>query len=287
MAESSTQSPVWLITGCSSGFGREFARAALGRGFRVAASARDPQQIADLVAGRDGQAMALALDVTDADQIKNAVAETERAFGRIDVLVNNAGYGYMAAVEEGEDEGIRAQFETNFFGLTAMIRAVLPGMRARRHGAIVNVASVGGLRGSAGGGYYAASKFAVEGLSEALAQEVEPLGIRVLLVEPGPFRTDWGGRSLKQSPNVIADYAETAGKRRREIRGYSGAQPGDPARAAEAVITALQSPTPPHHLVLGRQGLEIARNQLTAMLQEFELWKETSLSADYAAAGGT
>jgi len=285
MDKTLTEAPVWLITGCSSGFGREFARAALGHGFRVVATARDPRQVADVVAG-EGAAMSLALDVTDADQVKRAIAEAERAFGRIDVLVNNAGYGYMAAVEEGEDKGIRAQFETNFFGLAAMIRAVLPGMRARRHGAIVNIASVGGLRGSAGGGYYAATKFAVEGLSEALAQEVEPLGIRVLLVEPGPFRTDWGGRSLKQSPNVIADYAETAGKRRREIRGYSGTQPGDPARAAEAVIKALQSPTPPHHLVLGRQGLEIARNQLTAMLQEFELWQETSLSADYPAAVG-
>ena len=286
MDETANDSPVWLITGCSSGFGREFARAALRHGFRVAATARDPQQVADVVAGRDGAAMALALDVTDADQIRTAVAETERAFGRIDVLVNNAGYGYMAAVEEGEDKGVRAQFETNFFGLAAMIRAVLPGMRARRRGAIVNIASVGGLRGAAGGGYYAATKFAVEGLSEALAQEVEPLGLRVLLVEPGPFRTDWGGRSLKQSPNVIADYSETAGKRRREIPGYSGKQPGDPARAAEAVIKALQSPTPPRHLVLGRQGLEIAQGQLTAMLQEFEQWRETSLSADYPAAAG-
>ncbi|HYA72546.1 MAG TPA: oxidoreductase [Roseiarcus sp.] len=287
MEKTPSESPVWLITGCSSGFGREFARAALRHGFRVAVTARDPQQVADIVAARNGEAKALALDVTDPNQIKSAVAEVERAFGGIDVLVNNAGYGYMAAVEEGEEKGIRAQFETNFFGLAAMIRAVLPGMRARRRGAIVNIASVGGLRGSAGGGYYAATKFAVEGLSEALAQEVEPLGIRVLLVEPGPFRTDWGGRSLKQSPNVIADYAETAGKRRREIQGYSGTQPGDPARAAEAVIKALQSPAPPHHLVLGRLGLEIARDQLTAMLQEFELWKDTSLSADYPAAAAT
>ena len=284
MDKTANDSPVWLITGCSSGFGREFARAALAHGYRVAVTSRDPQQIADLVTGREAQAKALALDVTDADQIRSAVAETERAFGRIDVLVNNAGYGYMAAVEEGEDKGVRAQFETNFFGLAAMIRAVLPGMRARRRGAIVNIASVGGLRGSAGGGYYAASKFAVEGLSEALAQEVEPLGIRVMLVEPGPFRTDWAGRSLKQSPNVIADYAETAGKRRREIPVYSGKQPGDPARAAEAVIKALQLPTPPHHLVLGRQGLEVARGQLAAMMEEFEQWRETSLSADYPAA---
>ncbi len=281
MSNTVNNSAVWLITGCSSGFGSEFARAALRRGFCVVATARDPHKIADLVAGNETKAKALALDVTSADQMRRAVVEAEGAFGRIDVLVNNAGYGYMAAVEEGEENGVRALFETNFFGLAAMIRAVLPGMRARRHGAILNISSVGGLRGLAGSGYYAATKFAVEGLSEALAQEVEPLGIHVMLVEPGPFRTDWGGRSLQQSPNVIGDYEETAGRRRRQVPLYSGTQPGDPARAAEAVINALQSPAPPHHLVLGRQGLEVARNQLTSMLREFDAWQETSLSADY------
>jgi NAD(P)-dependent dehydrogenase (short-subunit alcohol dehydrogenase family) len=153
--------------------------------------------------------------VTNPEQIKHAVDEAERAFGRIDVLVNNAGHGYMAAVEEGEEKDIRAMFDTNFFGLAAMIRAVLPGMRTRRHGSIVNIASVGGIVGNPGSGYYAATKFAVEGLSESLAQEVAPLGIRVLLVEPGPFRTDWAGRSLRQSPKFIADYEQTAGHRRR------------------------------------------------------------------------
>ncbi len=281
MSNTVNDSAVWMITGCSSGLGREFARAALRRGCCVVATARDPHKIADLVVGNEAKAKALALDVTSADQIRRAVAEAEGVFGRIDVLVNNAGYGYMAAVEEGKENGVRAQFETNFFGLAAMIRAVLPGMRARRCGAIVNISSVGGLRGLAGSGYYAATKFAVEGLSEALAQEVEPLGIHVMLVEPGPFRTDWGGRSLQQSPKVIADYEETAGKRRRQVPLYSGSQPGDPARAAEAVIEALQSPAPPHHLVLGRQGLEVARNQLTSMLREFDAWQETSLSADY------
>jgi len=281
MSNTVNDSAVWMITGCSSGLGREFARAALRRGCCVVATARDPHKIADLVVGNEAKAKALALDVTSADQIRRAVAEAEGVFGRIDVLVNNAGYGYMAAVEEGEENGVRAQFETNFFGLAAMIRAVLPGMRARRCGVIVNISSVGGLRGLAGSGYYAATKFAVEGLSEALAQEVEPLGIHVMLVEPGPFRTDWGGRSLQQSPNIIADYEETAGKRRRQVPLYSGSQPGDPARAAEAVIKALQSAAPPHHLVLGRQGLEVVRNQLTSMLQEFDAWQETSLSADY------
>ncbi len=166
MAMSTTDSPVWFITGCSTGFGREFARAALAHGFRVAATARNPKTLDNLISGHRDKAIALALDVTSAEQIKLAVGEAERAFGRIDVLVNNAGYGYMAAVEEGEEKDIRAQFDTNFFGLAAMIRAVLPGMRARRHGTIVNIASVGGIVGFAGSGYYAATKFAVEGLSE-------------------------------------------------------------------------------------------------------------------------
>jgi NAD(P)-dependent dehydrogenase (short-subunit alcohol dehydrogenase family) len=281
MANTTNDSPVWFITGCSSGFGREYVRAALAHGFRAVATARDPKALVDLIAGYEGKAIALALDVTKPDQIKSAVSEAERVFGGIDVLVNNAGYGYLAAVEEGEDKDIRALFETNFFGLAAMIRAVLPGMRARRRGTIVNVASVGGIRGFAGSGYYAATKFAVEGISESLAQEVEPLGIRVLLVEPGPFRTDWAGRSLKQSPHFIGDYEETAGRRRRQTAVYSGHQMGDPARAAEAVINALQSPAPPQHLVLGREGFNNVEKQLKSMLTEIELWKETSLAADY------
>jgi NAD(P)-dependent dehydrogenase (short-subunit alcohol dehydrogenase family) len=284
MAADTSVSPVWFITGCSSGFGREFVRAALGRGFRVVATARDVRKIDDVIAGHEDRARALTLDVTNAQDIERAVGEAERAFGRIDVLVNNAGYGYMAAVEEGEEKDIRAVFETNFFGLAAMIRTVLPGMRARRQGSIVNVASVGGIVGFPGSGYYAATKFAVEGLSEALAKEVASLGIRVLLVEPGPFRTDWAGRSLRQSPKFIADYEQTAGRRRREIAAYSGNQPGDPARAAEAVIKVLESPTPPAHFVLGRNGIENAESQLRSMLNDIERWRETSLATDYPVA---
>ncbi|WP_213741921.1 oxidoreductase [Bradyrhizobium sp. dw_411] len=283
MATTTNDSPVWFVTGCSTGFGREFARAALAHGFRVVATARDPNKLSDIIAGHEDRAIAIALDVTNADQIKQAVSEAKRAFGRIDVLVNNAGYGYLAAVEEGEDKDIRAMFETNFFGLAAMVRAVLPGMRARRHGQIINIASVGGIVGFAGSGYYAATKFAVEGLSQSLAREVEPLGIRVLVVEPGPFRTDWAGRSLKQSANFIGDYEQTAGSRRRETAGYSGQQAGDPVRAAEAVIEAVQSPAPPSHLVLGRAGLENVEAQLRSMIQEVELWRATSLNADFPA----
>jgi NAD(P)-dependent dehydrogenase (short-subunit alcohol dehydrogenase family) len=282
MRSSTTDSPVWFITGCSSGFGREFVRAALAHGFRVVATARDPKKLGDLIAGREDKAKVLALDVTNADQIKRAVSEAERTFGRIDVLVNNAGYGYLAAVEEGEEKDIRAIFDANFFGVVAMIQAVLPGMRARRHGYIINIASVGGVIGHAGSGYYAATKFAVEGLSEALAQEVEPLGIHVLIVEPGPFRTNFG-RSVKQSTNIIADYENSAGKHRRETIEHSGKQPGDPARAAEAVIKALQSPTPPRHLVLGHAGLDNVEKQLRSLLEETDLWKATSLGTDYIA----
>jgi NAD(P)-dependent dehydrogenase (short-subunit alcohol dehydrogenase family) len=276
--------PVWLITGCSTGFGREFARAALRHGYRVVATARDTHTLGDLVGEYGERVRTLELDVTKADRIRAVVADAEQAFGHIDVLVNNAGYGYMAAVEEGEETAIRALFETNFFGLAAMIRAVLPGMRARRTGTIVNIASVGGIMGFPGSGYYAATKFAVEGLSESLAREVEPLGIHVLLVEPGPFRTDWAGRSLQQSSNFISDYEATSGRRRREIAGYSGTQPGDPVRAAEAVIHALQSPRPPSHLVLGREGLENVQRQLRSMLADYENWRPTSLSADFPAA---
>ena len=242
--------------------------------------ARDPKKLSSLIAGHEDKAKVLALDVTKPDQIKHAVSEAERAFGRIDVLVNNAGYGYLAAVEEREEKDIHAIFETNFFGAVAMIRAVLPGMRARRLGYIVNIASVGGVVGYAGSGYYAATKFAVEGLSESLAQEVEPLGIHVLIVEPGPFRTNFG-RSVKQSPNVIADYENSAGKHRRETIERSGKQAGDPARAAEAVIKALQSPTPPRHLVLGHAGFDNVENQWRSLLHEADLWKATSLGADY------
>ncbi len=284
MSKSSSQSPVWFVTGSSSGFGLEFVRMALAHGFRVAATARDPKKLKELVPGHEDNMLALELDVTKPGHIKRAVRDAERAFGKIDVLVNNAGYGYLAAVEEGEDKEIRAMFDTNFFGLAALTRAVLPGMRERRHGTIVNIASVAGIVGFPGSGYYAATQFAVEGLSESLSKEVEPLGIRVMLVEPGPFRTDWAGRSLKQSSVFIEDYDATAGARRRQTAGYSGTQPGDPARAAEAVLKAVQSQNPPKHLVLGREGFEVVGNQLRSMLTEVDQWEATSRAADYPAA---
>ena len=273
--------PVWFITGCSTGLGRELARAALERGWRVAATARRPEQIDDLLAPYGDRALKLRLDVTDRAEVASRVREAEARFGRIDVLVNNAGYGYLAAIEEGEDEGIRAQFETNVFGLADLIRRVLPGMRERRSGNIVNYSSIGGLVSFGATGYYHATKYAVEGLSESLAVEVGPLGIHVTLVEPGPFRTDWAGRSIVESKTVIADYDATAGARRRQTRERSGNQVGDPVRAAEAVIAAVTAKEPPLRLLLGAPALELAYGKLDKLRANFDAWKETTLGADY------
>jgi NAD(P)-dependent dehydrogenase (short-subunit alcohol dehydrogenase family) len=273
--------PVWLITGCSTGFGRDLARAVLSRGDRAVVTARNPVALAEFATAYPDTALTAVLDVTTPGQPKAVVERAEATFGRIDVLVNNAGYGYLAAVEEGEDDAVRAMFEANVFGLIAVTQAVLPGMRARRQGHIVNISSVGGLVALPGVGFYNASKFAVEGLSEALAKEVEPLGIKVTVVEPGPFRTDWAGRSLKTPRQAVADYADTAGARRALIQGYSGKQPGDPVRAAEAIITAVSSPAPPLHLVLGGVALGMVRSKLASFATELDTWQEVTLSADF------
>lgn len=274
-------SPVWFITGCSTGFGRELVKRALDRGFRVVATARDPKKIEDLAANRNGQVLALKLDVNNAAEVREAVKKAEDAFGAIDVLVNNAGYGYLGAVEECDEKEVRAMFETNFFGLSSMIHAVLPGMRKRRKGCIVNISSIGGLVGFPSVGYYNASKFAVEGLSEALAKEVEPLGIKVVIVEPGPFRTDWAGRSLLFAQQEIPDYAVTSGARRKQISSHSGVQPGDPVRAADAIIKAVEAKAPPLRLVLGKMALDTAREKLTTLQRDFDAWESTALGADY------
>jgi NAD(P)-dependent dehydrogenase (short-subunit alcohol dehydrogenase family) len=274
-------SPVWLITGCSTGFGRDLARIALDRGLRVVATARDASKLADLVDGHDRDALALPLDVTNPAQIAECVKKAEAKFGAIDVLVNNAGYGYLAAVEEGEDAEIREIFETNVFGLINMTKAVLPVMRRQRRGHIVNISSMGGVVGFPGVGYYNATKFAVEGLSEAMSKELEPLGIKMLIVEPGPFRTDWAGRSLRKTKHEISDYAETAGARRKQTSGYSGTQPGDPVRGVEAIIAAVESPNPPLRLLLGEMAFNLARQKLDSQVKESEAWKSVTLGADY------
>ena len=272
---------VWFITGCSTGFGRELAVAVLERGDRAVITARNPATLAALAAEHGERALALALDVTDQTQIAAAVQQAQERFGQIDVLVNNAGVGYFGAVEESEQAAVRSMFEINFFGLSNMIHAVLPGMRQRRSGTIVNISSIGGLTAFPSVAYYNATKFAVEGLSEGLAKEVAPLGVKVLLVEPSGFRTDWAGRSANESPVVIADYAETAGARRAGIRGSSGKQPGDPVRAAQAIIAAVTAPAPPLHLLLGKAALQGARAKLEALRHDFDTWEATTVGADF------
>ena len=275
--------PVWFITGCSTGFGREFAELMLEKGWRVVATARDAGAVADIAAKAPDRCLAVALDVNDASQVKASVEAAVAKFDRIDVLVNNAGYGYFSAIEEGEEDEVRAMFDTNVFGLAAMTRAVLPTMRAQKSGAVVNITSIGGLQGFAGTGYYAGTKFAVEGISDSLAAELKPLGIDVLIVEPGPFRTDWAGRSAKASKIEIDAYAETAHKRREMTFNYSGKQPGDPRRAGEAIITALSAEKPPLRLPLGKFAIETAKAKLKSVLAEIEAWEATGLATDFPA----
>ena len=272
---------VWFITGCSSGFGRELAKLVLARGERVVVTARKVEQVADLVDGHTDRTLALPLDVTQVSELRDAVKQAEQKFGRIDVLVNNAGYGYLAAVEEGEDTAVRQMFETNFFGLVELTKAVLPGMRGRKRGHIVNVSSIGGLVSFGATGYYHATKYAVEGLSESLAIETAPLGIKVMLVEPGPFRTDWSGRSLQESKIAIDDYDQTAGARRRSSKANSGKQVGDPVRGAQAIIYAITSENPPLRLVLGKPGLDLVYKKLESVRKDLDNWRETTLGADF------
>jgi NAD(P)-dependent dehydrogenase (short-subunit alcohol dehydrogenase family) len=276
-----TSMPTWFITGCSTGLGRALAEAVLERGENAVITARDAGRLADLAKAHPGTALALALDVTDDEQVAAAVRQAEGTFGGIDVLVNNAGYGYRAAVEEGDPADVRRLFATNFFGPVALIKAALPGMRARRSGAIVNISSIGALRCPPGSGYYSASKAALEAMTGSLRKEAEPLGIKVIVIEPGGFRTDFSGRSLTQSATAIGDYAETAGRRRKENDTVDGTQPGDPARAAQAVIEVVAAPRPPSLLLLGRDALATATAVLDAQRAEVEEWRELSASTDF------
>ena len=271
---------VWLITGCSTGFGRELAKFVLSQGFKAAVAARNTDDVKDIIKGHESNAISIKLDVTKKDEIKNAVEKTIQKFGRIDVLVNNAGIGYFGAIEESEDAAVRNMFDINVFGLANMIQETLPVMRAQKSGHIVNIASIGGLVGFPAVGFYNATKFAVDGLSESLAKEVAPLGIKVTIVAPSGFRTDWAGRSANNSPVVIEDYATTAGKNKSDIRGYSGNQPGDPARAAQAIVKAVEAENPPLRLLLGAGALKGARIKLEQLKTDFDTWEETTLWAD-------
>ncbi|MEB0262254.1 MULTISPECIES: oxidoreductase [unclassified Mucilaginibacter] len=274
-------SKVWFITGCSTGFGRELAKEVLAAGNKAAVASRNTDDVKDIIADYPDTAVAVKLDVTKADEITAAVDQVNQKFGRIDVLVNNAGIGYFGAIEESEDDAVRNMFEINFWGLNNVTKAVLPTLRKQRSGHIVNIASIGGLVGFPGVGFYNATKFAVDGYSEALAKETAPLGIKVTVVAPSGFRTDWAGRSANDSPIEIDDYKATAGTNKDTIRGYSGKQPGDPVRAAKAIVKAVDDANPPLHLLLGAAALKGGRNKLEVLKKDFDAWEETTTGADF------
>ena len=263
----------WLITGCSTGFGKILAQAALDRGDNVVATARRPETLADLKPAADGKLQVARLDVTRPGEAAAAAELAEQRFGRLDILVNNAGYGFVGAIEEGEPEEYRPMFETNVFGLIETTRAALPALRRSRGGRIVNLSSIAGIAGRAGFGYYNASKFAVEGLSEALAQEVAPFGVKVIIVEPGPFRTEFLGRSINAARNEMPAYAETAGVTRRYAAENDGLQGGDPHKAIAVILKAIDSDAPPLHLVLGDEAYPRVRAKLKAFEADLDAWE--------------
>ena len=271
----------WFITGASTGFGRLLAEELLKRGERVAATARDRAKVQDLETKYPETARAFALDVTKPAEIEIAVRQAIAAFGHIDVLVNNAGYGVNGAIEEVSEDEFEPMFQTNIYGLIRTTRAFLPHFRQRRSGHIFNFSSIGGLIGGAGWGFYNTTKFAVEGFSEALAAEMKPLGVHVTVIEPGPFRTDFLGRSGKLAQCELPEYAETAGKARVYLRTQSGKQPGDPQKAVEALIAVADSPEPPVHLILGKIALSRFREKLSTWQKEIAAWESVTAGADF------
>ncbi len=275
----------WLVTGASRGFGRTISDEALRRGDRVVAAARTLDHLDDLVAANPERVLPVAMDVTDDAAVRTAVDKAAGWTGTIDVLVNNAGYGIHGAVEEVDADETAKIFDVNVFGLLRVTRAILPIMRKQRSGHIVNISSLAGLVGGAGSGIYASTKFAVEGLSEAMMHEVRPLGIRVTLIEPGPFRTDFNGSSIQIARAKIADYDATAGERGIALRAASGKQPGDPKRVAEIICDVVESSEPPLHLPLGNPAVERVGKKLAALNKELNKWEPVSRSADFGAAG--
>ncbi len=270
----------WLITGCSTGLGRSIAQEVLKSGYNVVVTSRNVKDIQDIGDAYPDTAIALSLDVSDRAQIAGVIEQAEKRFGKIDVLINNAGYGFRGAVEEASEEEMRKIFDTNFFGTVNMIQAVLPGMRKHKSGTIMNLSSIGGRFGPVDSGYYSATKFAIEGLSDALRKEVGPLRIRVTVVEPGAFRTDFGGRSLNTSKKVIEDYQPTVGPRRTEPG--NGKQPGEPKKAAQALINVFEGKEIPFRLLLGSDAIKIISDELDAQYKELEDWKKVSLTTDFA-----
>ncbi|WP_433971246.1 oxidoreductase [Tunturiibacter lichenicola] len=272
---------VWFITGASTGFGRMLAEEVLKTGGKVVATARNIDKVADLEAKYPKAAKALALDVTDAGQVDSVATQAFAQFGQVDVLVNNAGYGVAGAIEEVSEAEFMPMFETNVFGLLKVTRAFLPHLRKQRSGHILNISSIGGLIGGQGIGMYNATKFAVEGLSEALAAELAPLGIHVTVIEPGPFRTDFLGRSGVIAKTRIKDYDNTAGNMRKYFSENDGKQKGDPLRAVQAMIQVVESPNPPLHLLLGGSALQRMRAKLDAWHKEISAWEQVTAGADF------
>lgn len=283
MHESTTPPRVWLITGCSSGFGLALVTSLLSRGQRVIATARQPDSLAELAARYPEMCRVLPLDVADAAQVKGAMAEAADAWGRLDVIVNNAGYGLVGAFEELGAEQIARNFSVNFFGALEVIRAALPILRAQGSGHIVNISAAAVISNYAGFSIYGATKWALEGVSESLAAELKPLGIKVTIVQPGPFRTGFIARSLKRAASRIADYDRTSGKFLRILESMDGKQPGDPARAADAIIAAVESAMPPLRLVLGKYANDKARKKFAEAEKERAAWEHVGLSTDYSA----
>src|SRR6266576_553185 len=272
---------IWFITGASTGFGRVLAEEVLKAGGKVVATARNLDKVADLEAKYPQTAKALALDVTNAGQVDSAVTQAFAQFGRVDVLVNNAGYGLAGAIEEVSEAEFMPMFETNEFVLLRVTRAFLPHLRKQRSGHILNLSSIGGVVASPGGGFYNATKFAVEGISEALAAELAPLGIRVTIIEPGPFRTDFLGRSGVVAKTRIAEYDATAGNMRKYFAENDGKQKGDPLRAVHAMMQVVESPNAPLRLVLGANALQRLRSKLGNWEKEIAAWGQVTVGADF------
>jgi len=271
----------WFITGTSQGFGHDLVQVALERGDNVVATSRSPEKIQAGFEKAGNRLLATTLDFGSPEQITTAVQSAIDRFGRIDVLINNAGHGMLGAIEEASEAEIANVFQINVFGLLRVTKAVLPHMRRQRRGHIVNLSSIGGLVGGPGWGIYNATKFAVEGISEALAPEVAPLGIGVTVVEPGPFRTDFLGGSLRMVENHLPEYDQTAGKARDYQRDNNGSQAGDPMRAARAIVDAVLAKNPPLHLLLGAPAYQRATAKLDALRKEIEAWKAVTLAADF------
>lgn len=272
---------VWLITGCSTGFGRSLAQAVLQHGDRLIATARKPEQLQDLVSQYPDNVKAIRLDVTNLNEVQAAVKAAIEAFEQVDVLVNNAGYGLIGALEEVSEEQIRRNFETNFFGALNMIRAILPVMRQQQSGHIINMSAIAGFNNELGFSIYGSAKFALEGVSEALRGEVAPLGIKVTIVEPGPFRTDFIGRSLERVEQSIDAYNATVGQFWEFLNKISGSQPGNPDKAANALIKVVESPNPPLRLVLGKYAYSKFREKIKSLTAELDTWEEIAVNTDF------